>query len=226
MKKLLVLALALVLALGLVGCGKQQAVANQPTEEKTTTSIMVDEQQVVEPTQPIETIEEETEPVEVETEPQELNPYEEYISSTSKGKYLYEDLDGDGEQELFISRNNRESEFIRESEIITIVDGEPIQVMENEHLFLCEDGVIGLYSEGAGGQTVIYYRLENLDAIIIDVIMTENDGTWYRGVVEDERYISSKTLNRITEEEAKTVVGQYGLLEDIPWYLPWVYGEE
>ena len=220
MKKLLVLALALVLVLGLVGCGKQQTIENQPTEETTVTSIMIDEQQVVEPTQPTETIEEETEPEEVETEPQELNPYEEYISSTSKGKYLYEDLDGDGEQELYISRNNKESQ------IITIVDGKPIQVMENNHLFLCEDGVIGRYSEGAGGQTVMYYRLENHEAIIIDVIMTQNDGTWYRGVVEDERYVSSKTMNRITEEEAKTVVGQYGLLEDIPWYLTWVYGEE
>ena len=221
MKKLLVLVLALLLVLGLIGCSQKQSAENQPTENTTAPSIVVDEPQDVKPTQPTETIEVETEPVEVETEPQELNPYEEYIASHEKGKYQYEDLDGDGEQELFISRNNRESE------IITMVDGKTMKVMEYNHLFLCKDGIIGRYGEGAGGQTVMYYRLENHEAIIVDVIMTQNDGTWYRGVVENELYVSSKTMNRITEEEAKTAVGQYVLLEDgMPWYLTWVYGEE
>ena len=215
MKKLLVL--ALVLVLGLVGCGKQQTIENQPTEETTVTSIMVDEQQVVEPTKPTETIEE-------ETEPEEVNPYEEYISSTSKGKYLYEDLDGDGETELIIEYSKYD-----EKEIVTIVDGEPVQVMKENHLFLCEDGIIVRWGEGSGGSTVCYYRIDGQEALIVDAVMNlANDDSWYHASnVTDIRYLSYKTMDRITEEESHKICAQYRLKEtSMPSYLTRFYGEE
>ena len=211
MKKVLALALVITFVLGIAGCGDVQQAAQSAAD---TTDPVVSKPQDTAFTQPSQATGE-------ETEPQELDPYEAYISTVLKGEYRYEDLDGDGEEELFITRS------IGSSEIVTVVDGEIVKLLDGYHLFLCEGGIIGRYGEGAGGQTVVYYRIEDHEAVIVDAIMAQNDGTWYQGAVESVTHVSAKNMTRITKEEVQKVIEQYVLLEDsVPWYLTWLYGEE
>lgn len=79
--------------------------------------------------------------------------YEEYISRGDKGSHIYMDLDEDGVQELFIYRPSSTSE------IATISENKAVTVMAANHLFLCDGGIIGRYSEGGGGCTVFYYKM-------------------------------------------------------------------
>ena len=154
--------------------------------------------------------------------PSDQELYEKYISDSAKGKHRYIDLDEDGKQELFISRNNGESE------LVTVVNGKIVRIMFENHLFLCEDGIIGRMSEGSGGQTLLYSKIENQEPVIVDVVVNlANDDTWYHtSDVTDIRYVSYKTMNRITEEEAHRICAQHPLLEDsMPYYLTNFYPE-
>lgn len=154
--------------------------------------------------------------------PSDEEIYEKYISNGSKGKYHYVDLDEDGKQELFISRNNGESE------IVTISEGKAVTVMAANHLFLCDGGIIGRYSEGGGGCTVFYYKMDDNEAVtLVDVIMTTfHDDAWYRSTDPNLEYASPENMTRITKEDAYKIIEQYVLSEDsVPWYLTFFYPE-
>jgi len=154
--------------------------------------------------------------------PSDQELYEKYISDNPKGKYLYVDLDEDGVQELFIYRPSSTSE------IATISESKAVTVMAANHLFLCDGGIIGRYSEGGGGCTVFYYKMDDNKAVtLIDVIMmTFHDDAWYRSTDPDLQYVTPQNMTRITKEEGQKICAQYAPLEDsMPWYLTNFYPE-
>ena len=152
--------------------------------------------------------------------------YDEYASMHTKGAHIYVDLNEDGVEELFIYRSGRTSE------IVTISEGKAVTVMASNHLFLCDGGIIGRYSEGAGGCTVFYYKMDDNEAVtLVDVIMTTyHDDAWYRSTDPNLQYATAQNMTRITKEEAQKVSEQYAISEDNvpqkPDYLTWLYGEE
>ena len=151
--------------------------------------------------------------------------YKEYASTGDKGSHIYVDLDEDGVEELFIYRSGRTSE------IATISEGKVVTVMASSHLFLCDGGIIGRYSEGGGGRTMFYYRIENQAAVIADVIVnTFQDDAWYRSTDPNLEYASPENMTRITKEEAYEVSKQYAIAEENipsrPDCTTWLYGEE
>ena len=154
--------------------------------------------------------------------PSDRELYEKYLSTRSKVNHQYLDLNGDGRQELFIDSRKYE-----EKEIVTIVDGELVQVMEGNHMFLCEDGIIGRWGEGSGGETVRYYRLDGLEAVLVDVVVNpSNELTWYHSSDPDVPLGTTKNMDPITKEEGQKICAQYALLEDsMPWYLTNFYPE-
>ena len=151
--------------------------------------------------------------------------YEEYTSACREGAHIYVDLDEDGVQELFIWRPSSNSE------IATISENKAVAVMISDNIFLCEGGVIGRYSEGGGGRTMFYYRIENQAAVIADVIVnTFQDDAWYRSTDPNLEYASPENMTRITKEEAYEVSKQYAIAEENipskPDCTTWLYGEE
>ena len=170
-------------------------------------------------------IQQATDTMEIVTHPTESDPFEKYISSVPKGTYRYiryMDLNGDGQQELFIFRDNDRSE------VLTVADGEVVRILHAFHLFLCDDGIIGRWSEGGGGQTLCFYRIENRNAKFVDVIsMTYHDDAWYHSTeITDILDISPENMNQITKDEASNIIGQYALLEEnTPYYLTLFYPE-
>ena len=154
--------------------------------------------------------------------PSDQELYEKYISDNPKGKHRYVDLDEDGVQELFIYRPSSTSE------IATISENKAVTVMAANHLFLCDGGIIGRYSEGGGGCTVFYYKMDDNKAVtLVDVIMmTFHDDAWYRSTDPDLQYVTPQNMTRITKEEAHKICAQYALLEDsMPGYLTNFYPE-
>ena len=164
MKKLYALVLTFAFAFGFAGCGARQVSENSPANNTQPTDIVIDETQAIsEQTTPsTEAVILSTEPA---TEPHEQDPYEAYIVSVPKGEYIYEDLNNDGAEELFIYRENSSSE------LLTIVEGELVSIMHEHSVFLCEDGIIGKFSEGSGGMTLFYYKLEGLEAVNVDTLV-------------------------------------------------------
>lgn len=152
--------------------------------------------------------------------------YEEYTSSCREGAHIYVDLDEDGVQELFIWRPSSNSE------IAMISENKAVAVMISDNIFLCEGGVIGRYSEGGGGCTVFYYKMDDHEAVVlVDVIMTTfHDDAWYRSTDPDLQYVTPQNMTCITKEEAQKVAEQYTISEEynpiMPGYLTWLYGEE
>lgn len=151
--------------------------------------------------------------------------YKQYASRGDKGSHIYKDLDGDGVEELFIYRSGRTSE------IVTISDGEVVTVMAANDLFLCEGGIIGRYSEGGGGCTMFYYKVDNHEAVLADVIMTTfPDDAWYRSTDPSLVVVIPQNMTRITKEEAQKVAKQYPIAEENipskPGCTTWLYGEE
>ena len=143
--------------------------------------------------------------------PSDQEIYDKYISDSEKGKYDYTDVDADGKQELFIGRNNNESE------LVTISDGEIVRILYENHLFLCQGGIIGRWGEGSGGETVIYYKIENMEPVIVDVVVCpSNELTWYHSSDSDVQLGTTKDMDPVTKEEAQNICGQYVPVDSLP----------
>ena len=143
--------------------------------------------------------------------------YEKYISDNPKGKHRYVDLDEDGKQELFISWNNNEDE------LVTVIDGKIVRILHENRLFLCEGGIIGRKSEGSGGETLMYYRMEGQEAVLVDVVANPSiELAWYHS----SEFMARQDMDRITKEEGQKICAQYPLLEDsMPGNLTRFYPE-
>ena len=132
------------------------------------------------------------------------------------------DLNQDGEPELIIDYRNSS-----EVAIVTIVDGEPVMVMDRSCTFLCEDGIIGKWGEGSGGETVCYYRMEGQEVVLVDVVVNpSNELNWYHTSDTNAQLGTTKNMDRITKEEGQTICAQYPLWDDsMPSYLINFYPE-
>ncbi len=196
MKKYIFILLLFIVLMGLGGCTKPKTPEN-PTTEATHPKI------------------EETETKPNENSAEFCDPYEEYISTVGKGKYHYADLNGDSKQELIILRNNSKSEILTISD-----DYEPLIIFSGHHIFLCENNIVGQFSEGSGGCTLFFYKIEGNDAAIIDTIVYNyHESAFYLGT-------DSQNMRQISEEDAFKISKQYALLdESIPWYLTWFYSK-
>lgn len=136
--------------------------------------------------------------------------YEKYLENFTKVDPLYMDLNQDGEPELIIDYRNSS-----EAAIVTIVDGKPVTVMDRTSIFLCEDGIIGTWGEGSGGQTVCYYRMEGQVVVLVDVVVIpSNELSWYHSSDPNTPIGSRKDMNRITKEEGQKICAQYRPLKD------------
>ena len=132
------------------------------------------------------------------------------------------DLNQDGEPELIIDYRNSS-----EMAIVTIVDGEPVIAINGNCMFLCEDGIIGSWGEGSGGETVCYYRMEGQEVVLVDVVVSPaNELNWYHSSDPNTPIGSRKDMNRITKEEGQKICAQYRPLDDsMPGVVANFYGE-
>ena len=148
--------------------------------------------------------------------------YEKYLENFSKVDPLYMDLNQDGEPELVIDYRNSS-----EVAIVTIVDGEPVMVMDRSCTFLCEDGIIGKWGEGSGGETVCYYRMDGQETVLVDVVVSpSNELSWYHTSDPNARLGTTKNMDRITKEEGQKICARYRLWDDsMPFYLTNFYPE-
>ena len=148
--------------------------------------------------------------------------YEKYLEDFTKVDPLYMDLNQDGEPELIIDYRNSS-----EVAIVTIVDGEPVMVMDRSHTFLCEDGIIGKWGEGSGGETVCYYRMDGQETVLVDVVVNpSNELNWYHTSDPNAQIGTIKNMDRITKEEGQIICAQYQLWDDsMPAYLASFYPE-
>lgn len=148
--------------------------------------------------------------------------YEKYLESFSKVDSLYMDLNQDGEPELIIDYRNSS-----EVAIVTIVDGEPVMVMDRSCTFLCEDGIIGKWGEGSGGETVCYYRMDGQETVLVDVVVNpSNELNWYHTSDPNAQIGTRENMDPITKEEGQKICAQYRLLDDgMPYYLSNFYPE-
>ena len=136
--------------------------------------------------------------------------YEKYLENFTKVDPLYMDLNQDGEPELIIDYRNSS-----EMAIVTIVDGEPVIAINGNCMFLCEDGIIGSWGEGSGGETVCYYRMEGQEVVLVDVVVSPaNEFNWYHSSDPNIPIGSRKDMNRITKEEGQKICAQYRILDD------------
>lgn len=216
MKSIISFVLVIVLVFGMAGCGNNPAAKNSSPADTQPANTVGSTAQDTQPEQPPQ-LPPETEPTQTVTEATEPDPYEQYIRSVRKGEYRYEDLSGDGNPELIIYRKNSESE------ILTLADGKAVVILSAHHMFFCEGGIIGRFSEGSGGVTLFFYRIIQQEAVITDVLVKKSqDGSWYRGTDTAEQ-----NLTRISENDALKLREQYVLLdESVPWFLTWFYPED
>lgn len=153
--------------------------------------------------------------------PTDQEIYEKYISEGEKGKYQYVDVDADGKQELFIARSHGESE------LVTISDEQIVRILYEYHLFLCEGGIIGRWGEGSGGQTMIYYKIQNMEPVIVDVVVCpSNELNWYHSSDADVQLGTTKGMECITKEEGQNICGQYVPVDNLPGGAASFYPEE
>ena len=148
--------------------------------------------------------------------------YEKYLENFSKVDPLYMDLNQDGEPELVIDYRNSS-----EVAIVTIVDGEPVMVMDRSCTFLCEDGIIGKWGEGSGGETVCYYRMDGQETVLVDVVVSpSNELSWYHTSDPNAQLGTTKNMDRISKEEGQKICARYRLWDDsMPFYLTNFYPE-
>ena len=136
--------------------------------------------------------------------------YEKYLEDFTKVDPLYMDLNQDGEQELIIDYRNSSK-----MAVVTIVDDEPMMVLEGNCMFLCEDGIIGTWGEGSGGETVRYYRMEEQEVVLVDVVVSPaNELNWYHTSDPNAQLGTTKNMDRITKEEGQKICAQYRPLND------------
>ena len=95
-------------------------------------------------------------------------------------------------------------------------------------MFLCEDGIIGTWGEGSGGETVCYYRMEGQEVVLVDVVVSPaNELNWYHTSDPNAQLGTTKNMDRITKEEGRKICAQYRPLDDsLPGGAASFYSEE
>ena len=117
------------------------------------------------------------------------------------------DLDGDGVEELLLYRNGSLNE------IAAVTTDSVVSLMKAPELFLCENGFIGRYGEGAGGHTGMFYQL--IDGQFWEVerlVYVWEQGVWYSSPDLTGNYA---TLVPITEAERQAILAKYPCAEPV-----------
>ena len=115
------------------------------------------------------------------------------------------DLDGDGIEELLLYR------YGNLNEIAAVKEDAVVSLMRKPELFLCENGFIGQYGEGAGGHTGMFYQLTDGQFQEVERIVYEwEKATWYRSPDLTGNYA---TLVPITDAERQAILAKYPCAE-------------
>lgn len=115
------------------------------------------------------------------------------------------DLDGDGVEELLLYRNGSLDE------IAMVTTDSVVSLMKKPELFLCENGFIGRYGEGAGGHTGMFYQLiEGQLQEVERIVYVWEKAIWYRSPDLTGNYA---TLVPITEAERQAILAKYPCAE-------------
>lgn len=118
-----------------------------------------------------------------------------------------QDLDRDGIPELLIYR------YGGLNEVVSIASGAAVSVLCEHHLFLCGNGIIGRYSEGAGGHTAFFYQLKDGQFQTVECIVYHwHEGAWYRS---PDFSADDVSLVPITEDERMAILEKYPCAEPI-----------
>lgn len=177
----------------------------QKPSEPSAESILLPTQTTVPPTE--------------ETLSPEEQVYLDYFTASEyrNGKYTLQDLDGNGVPEMLIRPNEEVHE------IVTIVDGEPVVIMSDYGLFLCEGNIVGQYGEGSGGCTVWYYEIDGSKAKpLVCIVWMFREDAWYTSTDYTGDW---DTMTPITKEQKAEIVSQYLPLENYSenGYLHFLY---
>lgn len=117
------------------------------------------------------------------------------------------DLDLDGSEELLRYRGDT---LIQ---VCTVSPEGVISLMESYALFLCENGIIGRYSEGAGGHTGFFYQLADGQFQCVECVVYHwQEDAWYRS---PDLTANDTTLVPITEDERMEILGKYPCAEPV-----------
>ncbi|MGM9549434.1 MAG: hypothetical protein ACI3V5_06275 [Faecousia sp.] len=108
-------------------------------------------------------------------------------------------MDGDGTGELLLFAGDGNL-----TRIVTVRDGEAVPLLEGSCLYLCGSGRIEQWSEGAGGETRAYYRVEHQKAVPEQTLVYHwNEDQWYRSTG------SANSLEPISYEEQQQITDLY-----------------
>ena len=120
---------------------------------------------------------------------------------------VQQDLDSDGTPELLIYR------YGGLNEVVSIESGAAVSVLCEHQLFLCGNGIIGRYSEGAGGHTAFFHQLIDGQFQIVECIVYHwHEDAWYRS---PDFTANDATLVPITEDERMAILEKYPCAEPI-----------
>lgn len=138
----------------------------------------------------------------------ELGQYFDYVSgldTTWLRFYDLRDLDGDGQEELLLFTTGGTLD-----RICAFQDGTVQDILSGGELSLREDNVIRQWTGGSGGETYIFYRLENQKPVPLECITyrVHND-QWYR---DKDCDVMTEDITPITEDEKDTVMSRYSYL--------------
>lgn len=117
------------------------------------------------------------------------------------------DLDGDGVEELLLYRHG---DLV---EIAAVQADSVVSLRPNYGLFLCENRIIGQYSEGAGGHTAFFHQLKDGQFQTVECLVYHwHEDAWYRS---PDFSANDANLVPITEDERMAILEQYPCAEPI-----------
>lgn len=199
-RKYLVFAVGLVvcvfLAVGLLGYLSLRA--DTASEEPATLSAASEQTTVPETTAvPTETL---------SPEEQIFRDYHEASKYRDDESYTIQDLDSNGVPEMLIQR------YGSLHEVVTVQNGVVVSVLQGSTLFLCENGVVGQYSEGSGGCTVWFYQLSGAKAESqMCLVWLFEKNTWYTSTDHTGDW---DTMQPISEAQRLEIIEKYPPLEE------------
>ena len=124
----------------------------------------------------------------------------EYVS------YEMQDLDGNSIPEMVIYRGDS----IRE--VATIRSGTVVSLVEDYDLFLCENAVVGRFSEGSGGCTVWFYQISGAEAKCrVCLVWLFHEDTWY---TSNDYSGDWDTLYPICDADRIEILSRYHCVKD------------
>lgn len=135
--------------------------------------------------------------------------YWEYFEGSEEREYksyTLQDLDGNGVPEMLIYQGDS----LRQ--VAAIRDGAVVTVLEDNGIFLCENGIVGHFSEGSGGCTVWFYQVNGTEAdTLVCLVWLFHENVWY---TSSDYSGDWNTLTPISDADRIRILSQYPSVED------------